>query len=179
MKIRTLILLSLFLLCLFVPAFAQREEASCGVEGWVVDNDPKGLNVRAKPNVNAKVIARLATRPNTEMDFVIVYIVGYSNGWLKIARAENFDGEKIFDEIGWVSAKMVATGTKGDDGKYEKPATLYTEPRTNSRKAGTIPSETEVKLVGFTCGFIQVSYNGVTGWLRTANVCPNPVTTCP
>jgi uncharacterized protein YgiM (DUF1202 family) len=174
---KILLLLTLVSLLFCAQAvFAQNEEPSCGINGYVIDKDPKGLNVRDKPNVNGKIIAKLPHKSNEDDDIVTVYITGYSNGWVKIARADTVGGGKIFDDIGWVSAKMVVTGTKGSE-DYDKPAPLYAQANTKS-KIGTIPSDAEVQIAGFACGWIKVTYKGKSGWIKTQNICGNPVTTC-
>ena len=160
----------LLLICLgftgYAPqSLAQREEANCGISAWVIDKDPNGLNVRDRPGASGKVIARLPRR-NYE-DTVTVYVVGYSSGWLKIGLAHAGNGEKLFDDLGWIAAKMVETGTKN----FEEPPLLYAQPATSSRKIGAIPSEVHVQISGYACGFTKVSYQGKTGWLRDGNIC--------
>ena len=117
-------------------------------------------------------------KSNEDDDIVTIYITGYSNGWVKIARAETVGGGKLFDDIGWISAKTVETGTKGGEAGYDKPAPFYVSAKTSSKKVGMIPSESTVKISGFSCGWIKVTYKGKTGWMRTVNICGNPVTTC-
>ncbi len=172
---KKLLLIILSLAFLITGVFAQ-EEANCGISGWVTDKDPKGLNVRDQPNAKGKIIAKLPHKSNEDDDIVTVYITGYSNGWVKIARAETINGDTIFDDIGWISAKMVATGTKGSE-NYNKPVPLYAQTNTK-KKLGTIPSEATVQIAGFQCGWIKVIYKGKSGWIRVANICGNPVTTC-
>jgi len=171
-----LALIALGLVFCFETVSAQ-EEPNCSIEAYVIDIDPNGLNVRRQPSVKSKVLVTLKQKPNTDLDFIVVYVTGYSNGWVKIARAEDMDGEGLFDDIGWVSAKMVATSTKGDNGNYNKPSTLYAQAN-SKKKIGTIPSETEVMIIGFTCGWVKVSSQGKIGWIRTRDICGNPVTTC-
>ena len=174
--LKKLLFLSGLILAFSVQAiFAQKEEASCGISAWITDKDLNGLNVRNQPNVNGKVIAKLKT-DGTEEDTVVIYVVGFSNGWVKIAKAENGKGQ-IFDDIGWVSAKMVETGTKGTP-NYNSPITMYAAAKTSSKKVGTIPSEDMVKIAGFSCGWVKVTYKGKTGWVRDVNICGNPFTTC-
>ncbi len=175
--IKKVLLLSLLSLAFCAQAVSAQElESSCGLSAWVIDKDPKGLNVRDKPNINGKVIAKLPHKSNEDDDIVIVYVVGYTNGWVKIASAEPVSGEKMFDDIGWISAKMVETGIQAQGGM--KPATLYAQAKSTSRKLGTILSETTVKISGFSCGWLKVSNKGKTGWVKTSDICGSPVTTC-
>lgn len=173
---RKLILLSLMILMLLISGISAQEEANCGIQGWVIDKDPNGTNVRNQPGVNGKVIAKLPHKGNSDDDLVTVYITGYSNGWVKIARAEMIDGTEIFDDIGWISSKMVVTGTKGSR-NYMNPVNLYLHP-SGKKSVGTIPAEVNVQIIGFSCGWVKVNYQKKSGWIRTENVCGNPVTTC-
>jgi uncharacterized protein YgiM (DUF1202 family) len=170
------ILFILLSLAFCVGGIFAQEEANCGIEGWVTDKDPKGLNVRNQPNIKGKIVANLPHKSNSDDDIVTVYITGYSNGWVKIARAETISGETLFDDIGWISAKMVTTGTKGSE-NYNQPAPLYAQTNTK-KKVGSVPSEANVQIAGFQCGWIKVTYKGKSGWMRTQNVCGSPVTTC-
>ncbi|HQU86154.1 MAG TPA: SH3 domain-containing protein, partial [Pyrinomonadaceae bacterium] len=163
----------------FQNAFAQREEPNCGINAWVTDKDPKGLNVRAQPSLKGKIVKTLKRKDDTDGSIISVYVVGYSNGWLKIGRAENIDGDLLFDDLGWISAKLVETGTKGGEEGYDKHIKLYSAANAKSKKLGMIPSEANVKIAGFKCGWIKVSYEDLTGWIRDTNICGNPVTTCP
>jgi hypothetical protein len=173
---KRILLLKLIILAFCVSGIFAQEEANCGIHGYVIDKDPKGLNVRNQPNINGKVIAKLPHKSNDDDDIVMVYITGYSNGWVKIAQAETVGGGSVFDDIGWISAKMVGTGTKGSE-SYDKPAPLYAQTNTK-KKIGTIPSEVEVQIAGFSCGWVKVIYKGKSGWIRDANICGSPVTTC-
>src|SRR6185295_14136885 len=96
----------------------------------------------------------------------IVNVVGYSNGWVKISGARKFSGDEVFSDIGWVSAKMIATGTK----KWEdagETIQLFTSTNTSSKKSGTLPIGSTVKIAGFSCGWLKVESGVKTGWLRT------------
>lgn len=173
---KTMILLALLILAIGgQKIYAQTEESSCSIRAWVTDKDPKGLNVRSQPNAAGKVLATL--KAGTDDDEIIVNVVGYSNGWVKISGATKVSGDEVFSDIGWVSAKMLETGTKGDK-NYDDAVQLYALAKTSSKKTGTVPSEASVRIAGFSCGWIKIELKGKTGWIRTLNICGNPVTTC-
>ena len=71
-------------------AFGQAEEPSCSIQAWVKDHDPNGLNVRDKAAVTGKVIGKLIV--DAEAEEIIVNVIGYSNGWVKISGAEKLAG---------------------------------------------------------------------------------------
>lgn len=145
--------------------------AACNVDAYVVDPDPKGLNVRDAPGVGGKVVAAIPL----DTDGTVVHIVASDpNGWVQINRAETIGGAVVFDKKGWVSGNMLGIATRGYDGKGVK---LYARARV--RKAqGTIPSEAEVKVAGCEGDWMRVKYKSLSGWLDPADQCPNPVTNC-
>lgn len=156
--------------------YAQTNE--CSFSAWVIDKDVNGLNVRETPGTNGNIIGKLKYA-NDDDEIVIVRIIGYSNGWVKINGAETVGGEEQFSGIGWVSAKMVTISTEQHNGNASKPVPLYIQPKTSSKKVGTIPSDVNVQIVGFDCFGLKVTYKTKTGWLSVNDMCGNPVTTCP
>jgi hypothetical protein len=101
--------------------------AVCDVEAYVVDPDPKGLNVRDTPGVGGKLVANI---PLDAEGTVVHIIASDPNGWVQINRAETIMGAVVFDRKGWVSGNMLGLATRGYDGKGVK---LYA--RARARKA--------------------------------------------
>ena len=145
--------------------------AACDVEAYVVDPDPKGLNVRNAPGANGGVVAVIPL----DEDGTVVHLVASSpNGWVQIDRAETVNGTVVFDRKGWVSGNMLATETRGYGTRGVK---LRGEGRTG-KVVGTIPPETEVRIAGCAGERMKVRYRSLTGWLEREDQCPNPVTLC-
>jgi SH3-like domain-containing protein len=149
----------------------------CRVEAYVVDPDPKGLNVRYGPGKEFGVKTRLLAKNGT-----IVSIKGAKGSWLMIDEAfevDAVDESKGLQGKGWVYASMLALTTRyvGPD---KKPAVrLFKEPNQSSALIARLPKETQVKLVGCRGDWVQVQYKNFTGWLDAESQCGNPVTTCP
>ncbi len=93
----------------------KAEVSKCTFGGWSGDDDPKGLNVRAGPSVDAEILGVLPpprtpegedpniTKFATEFD-----IVEAKNGWVRIENASVWDSEinaKL--PAGWISGQMV------------------------------------------------------------------------
>lgn len=145
--------------------------AACNVDAYVVDPDPKGLNVRDTPGVGGKVVATIPL----DTDGTVVHIIASDpNGWVQIDRAETIDGTVVFDRKGWVSGNMLGIETRGYGTRGVK---LYARARTRKTQ-GTIPSEVEVKVAGCEGDWMRVKYKSLSGWLDPAAQCPSPVTTC-
>lgn len=145
--------------------------AGCNVEAYVVDPDPKGLNVRDAPGVQGRVVAVI---PPDEDGTIVHLAASNANGWVQIDRAETIGGTVVFDKKGWVSGNMLATETRGYGTRGVK---LYAAARKGSA-VGTVPSENEVKVAGCAGDWIKVRHKNLAGWLQPEDQCPNPVTTC-
>jgi SH3-like domain-containing protein len=143
----------------------------CSVEGFVADTDPNGLNVRREGSSKGQIIGKIPF----SKDGTIVHIIASDfNGWLKINRAENMEGEVVFNREGWVSANLLATSTTGYDGSGVK---LY-EAGKGTKVLSVIPSETVVKIVSCNKDWVRVKYKTLIGWLDAGSQCGNPVTNC-
>ena len=144
---------------------------ACDVEAYVVDPDPKGLNVRDTPGVDGKVVAVIPA----DGDGTVVHLIASSpNGWVPINRAETVGGAVVFDRKGWVSGNMLGTSTRGYGTRGVK---LRGEGKAG-KVVGTIPPEAEVKVAGCAGNRVKVKYRNLTGWLDLDDQCPNPVTLC-
>ncbi len=145
--------------------------ASCNVDAYVVDPDPKGLNVRDTPGAGGKVVAVIPL----DTDGTVVHLVASNpNGWVQIDRAETIMGTVVFDKKGWVSGNMLGIATRGYGTKGVK---AYAAARAR-KVVGVIPPEAEVKVAGCAGDMMQVRYGKLVGWLDRDSQCPSPVTTC-
>jgi len=122
-------------LCAIAPAFAQESawvpsvETTCQIEGWSIDTDPKGTNVRAAPSVKARVVGKLpayVVRHDTYSFGIEFQIIGSHNGWLKITGAKddpNRSGKPLrrtYAGTGWIAGNLVRFGVQSGLG-YAKP----------------------------------------------------------
>lgn len=146
----------------------------CVSEVWIEDKDPKGTNVRDAPSIKGKIIDVFERETENEPEGSI-YILGYSNGWVKVLLKEGGDTNPNRDKTGWISAKLVTANVQTKTGK---PAVLYSSPQHSSKKIGKIPSENLIKIVGFGCFGFKIEYKGILGWISNDDVCGNPLTTC-
>lgn len=166
------------LLATFGLSVVFAQDDNCVQKGWVQDKGlEKDISVREKPSSTGKVIGKIPIAKEDEEE-TIVEIIGYSDGWLKIQKAYSIEDKVIFQGIGWIRAKSVTANVQRPDGNSKKSATLYSQPKSTSKKVGTIPSETLIQIVGFDCFGLKVIYKGKAGWLSRKDICGNPVTTC-
>ena len=115
---KTKILLLTLVLILSANAFGQRNPAQtdvdnmCNVSAFVMDKDPKGLNVRSKSNVKSKKIGVIPFNA----DGTVVDIIGSKGNWMKIEAARTADDDSVFSKTGWVYAPLLGITTKRSDG---------------------------------------------------------------
>jgi len=151
---------------------AAPPDVRCDLEAYVVDPDPKGLNVRDAPGVNGKVVAVIPL----DGDGTVVHLVASNpNGWVQIDRAETIEGRVVFDKKGWVSGNMLGIATRGYGTRGVK---LYPTAATKGKAVGTIPPESEVRVAGCSGDRMRVKYKSLNGWLDRESQCPSPVTNC-
>jgi hypothetical protein len=171
------------------PPAAPGSITACSTRGYVIDPDPAGLNVRLAPG--GEIIDKLPAG-------AMVEITGQKGGWLRISHAEypcegadlerfaKTNGHEGCAEAwvklpklkGWVFARKLGTSTR----KYgpEPQVWLLARPDTASEKVFEVAKqEAQVTLVGCKGEWLEVEYQGRTGWLDPSLSCPNSLTTCP
>ena len=169
------------LVTLAFAALAMLQPApQCAAAGRSVDQDPAGLNVRAGPSRNARVLGRLysvrdaeaAHHGSNERFGPIFAIREVRGGWVRIvdaaAESEGFDGEvrRNYTGPGWVAASMVEptivsmqTGDPGTRG-YAAPqaSAAVTDPDglTNVERMHRFGQR--ARLVGCSGSWVQLDY---------------------
>jgi hypothetical protein len=180
---KAIIVMLIFLFGGASAAFGQKPKPSakktvpvgCVHRVWVEDPDPAPTNIRDAPGLNGKVIDQIADAVEPE-DEVMLDVIGYSNGWLKISFDEGDDSGGTAEKFGWISAKKVAFAIETND---SKPAPLYARPTRSGKKIGTVPLDAHFLIVGYDCFGFKIAYQGKTGWIAADDMCGNPLTTCP
>lgn len=170
----------------------------CDIAGWSLDTDPAGLNVRATPSAQGRVVGRVPpawTSPGRDGDPGTSYraefkIAGYQNGWFLIRdiRAPGADYGETYPRArpqpyrgqGWVSARLVG-GALANGGL--RPGRLMQAPdpqaaaREVSRNGEPISTGDEVRrLLACSATWGLVEIEGARGWWK--GICSNQVTNC-
>jgi SH3-like domain-containing protein len=145
----------------------------CDVEAYVIDRDPKGMNVRSGPASTYKIVGNL---PNQEVNGIRVHITGSQGDWVRIDRAEEEGGEQertFFKSEGWLYGPLL--GVDGVGGGTQ----LYEKPLQGSRILKTMPGGSEGGIVrGCRGKWTYVEYKKTRGWAAPGTVCANSLTTC-
>lgn len=146
-------------------------QQTCNISAFVIDKDPKGLNVRSGPSASQDIIGNL---PTTTVG-VVVDITASKGDWVQLSKAESPDKVE-FQGAGWVSAKLLGTSTRGYG---TKGVSVYKSANNQSSVVGSIPPETGVTLLGCSQSWALVEYEGTKGWIEPEAQCANPLSTCP
>ncbi len=148
---------------------------ACNVRLNVIDKDPKGLNVRATPEVRSDNIRTVIPAA----DWIRVHVVGMAGDWYQIDHYEVFpdngDDDSEHDlpggHLDWVHKSMLG-GVSAMHG-----AMLYAAPSGRGKyiyKFG--PEEQDVTVLGCEGLFLKIQFHKTIGWINA--VCTNERTTC-
>jgi uncharacterized protein YraI len=150
------------------PASTQR---TCQMSAYIIDKDPKGLNVRSGPGSSYEIIGKLPTTPLA----VFVELTASQGDWVQLSKARSPEKAE-FQGTGWVYAQLLGTSTRGYG---SKGVSVYASANTQSPVVGRIPEHKSVTLLGCDRAWALVEYEGLSGWIAPDAQCPNPLTTCP
>jgi hypothetical protein len=178
---RSVILLALFLM-VGLPISARSQ---CSLGAWVEDPElPKATTkVHRQPNLSSRALAEIPFAGDEDGDQAILQVTGfstarvdrYSTGWVRVSSAVTVDGKELFKGDGWIPASRVRTNVQTPT---NKAALIYNSPSKKASRAGTLPTESMVEIVGFNCFGFKVKHKQKVGWLPREHSCGNPVTTC-
>ena len=146
----------------------------CDVDAYVIDPDPKGMNVRSGPGNTFKIIGNL---PKQDVEAISVHITGSKGDWVRIDLAVEEGGEQertFFKGEGWLYGPLLAVDGIGNGTK------LYQRAALKSRVVGKMPGGSEGAIVrGCQGKWMYVEYNKLRAWAAPNTLCTNPLTTCP
>ena len=154
-----------------VPQSVAQAQQNCDITAFVIDKDPKGLNVRSAPGENQKIVGNL---PTTTIG-VVVDITGSKGNWVQLSKAESPDKVE-FQGTGWVYSQLLGTSTRGYG---TQGVSVYKSANTQSSVMGRIPPATGVKLLGCSQSWALVEHEGLKGWIEPEAQCGNPLSSCP
>lgn len=161
-------------LCLSASAQADTLQA-CNLTMAVIDNDPKGTNVRETPG--GKIIATLSeSNPQGDDDWIEVHLTAQSGEWLAIDRVVlvGDDRKTIFHGKGYIHRSVLGTASGMING-----GVIYADHDVKSRTVLARGSaDTDLTFLGCWDDFAKVivKKTKITGWTRA--VCLNQRTTC-
>lgn len=176
----------------------------CSLGAWSTDKDASGLNVRAEPSVQARVLGtlpppymlKLGGAENTpDGGWLTEFrIIGFKSGWFLIEGAKppgkDYEDEKRYPRgapkpyagRGWVASNKVganyANGGTRAGGLFQAPFVDAKWMPAQRELGGPIDGDGGPKRLLACSGFwgLVESHDGVRGWWRA--LCSNQVTNC-
>ena len=196
-------LAALAALSMATPAWGQAER-KCDISAYTIDEDPKGINIRATPSNQGKVVGLIRTGKDADIG---VSIAAESNGWFRLTSYETYATGKTTKVNGWVhgtrlgSGLMIMQGGKASERLREEPSDqsktlllLTWDPGENAtlqHLTAELPmGKSEVidfakiknaaTAVPLACqnGWVKIRVYKYEGWVPQGRLCGNPVTTC-
>ncbi len=161
--------MSLLALAGAVPVAGQPRGPACNISAYVLDRDARGLNVRAGPSANARVLQAVSNEGSA-----VARIIGQSGAWFRVSTITDAESDTIlFRGDGWVHSSLLGVSVANADPR------LYARPSRQSRAiARLIPEDSQVRLIGCSGDWFRVRGAGRVGWLSRDGQCSNPLTTC-
>jgi len=158
----------LFFILLINVSFSQEDSIDCTISAFRValdDQSDSDTNIRDKPN--GEIILKL-----NKMDYFELMVVDIKNGWLKINNIVSVEYDYTISNLqGWIHHSIVGVFTR-------RNLTMVSEPY-SKKIVGSIEQEIGVKIKGACSNWVQIEYNGISGWVESKWLCGSPVTTCP
>jgi hypothetical protein len=158
------------------------QTVACEVKVLVQDQDPEGLNVRASPGSQYKVLGTVHAG-----DWI--YATGSRGAWVRINRATQDDEsteteQTVFAGEGWVYASLL--GVDGSGGGEDSATTLNESPSRDSRMVGRMfADDGSGTLLGCRGEWLQLEHRSLSrggpkirGWAHRDAVCINTRTVC-
>lgn len=169
MRYRMAAILSVLALTGAAPAQRASEGPSCAISAFLIDQDPRGLNVRAEPSAQARVLQVISNDTAG-----VAAITGHLGGWFRVSGIVDAETDaRLFDGIGWIHQSLLGLEVAHFD------ARLYAAPSRRSRVLARLaPQEARTSLIGCAGDWVQVRAAGRIGWLSPEGQCSNPLTTC-
>ena len=175
---------------------------ACNFGAWSVDQDPKGLNVRAEPSAQSRVVGtlpppyRFKSRSSNAppggwlTEFVVI---GFKDGWFLIQGAkppgQEYDDARIYPKNhprpyagrGWVAGNKIgaffANGATRSGGLFQAPDADARWRRVIDRHGNELgggPGPDRILACSGVWALVEI--NGARGWWR--HLCSNQVTNC-
>jgi len=153
-------------------------ESICNVTAYVIDQDPKGLNVRAGASLKSKILGKIPF----DNEGTAVDLIASKGNWVKIEKAYTVENDSVFSRTGWVYAPLLAVATAKPGGREKDLINVYERPSRGNDVIAELEIYNQYKLAGCFENWVRITIprksGSITGWLQEGNHCGQPWTTC-
>ena len=134
---------------------------------YLNDHDETGTNIRKDPN--GEIIMKLKETD----DYFFFEVTEVQDGWFQVISIQGveYDNIDLPGDKGWIHYSVIGASTR-------KTVELLESPKTG-KVVGQIEGEISVKIKDTCSDWVEIEYNGISGWVESEWLCGNPVTTCP
>lgn len=162
------ILTMLLILFFVLPSYG----AENNIPMLVIDNDPRGTNVRETPGGKVVRVIPYGGKTDDAIKMRRVTVLGRDGEWLRVRLADNAEG--------WMHRSVLGScASATEDG--DPP--LYAKPDDNTPEIATVKNGTPLNLLDVRGGWVKVEYTGpgrkkIAGWLMEQALFSNPYNDC-
>jgi SH3-like domain-containing protein len=188
-----------------LPAAAMAQaERKCEMDAYTIDEDPKGINVRAGASTQAKVVGVIPVKKDQDIG---VSIVAENQGWFRIKGYHNYAANKDVKLGGWIHGSRLGMSLqmmesqRGQLQLREEPSERAKTPVLLKWEAGEemklkrltaelpggksevidwekIKGAATAVLLGCQGDWVRIKVHKYEGWVHGNALCGSPVTTC-
>lgn len=179
-------------------------EKRCDLNAYTIDEDPKGINIRAGASNQAKVVGVIRAKKD---DDVGVSITAESNGWFRIKEYELYGTGKQVKLSGWIHGSRLGSGLMimqaakaserlreepsdrsktlllltwdpGEDAKLQRLTAELPGGKSEIIDFAKIKNAATAVLLACQNDWVKIRVHKYEGWVPKGRLCGSPVTTC-
>mgnify|MGYP000253527361 CR=1 FL=1 len=115
----------------------------------------------------------ILTISNLHSDGFVVHVIDFEDGWFKIDAIIGVSSFEVSSLNGWIHHSLVYALNTYDLEVMESP--------NQKKQVGIIKGEIgdPFNILDVQCEWIKIQYKSLVGWVKSEEICGNPVTTCP
>ena len=187
MKKRILAKFASCLFCLSAMSTSSFAAVQCQFNGYLIDQDPLGTNVRAAPAPNSKILGKMSNAAHGSELSAEFEVLEIRNGWILVNNTDpepdepwTKTGFRNYIGKGWIAAPLLRVDPYSSIFRAAPSDTAKIlfdiDPKKATAPDGLFALLKKQVLVGCNGQWAKIKTEHGTGWV--SHVCGNPKTTC-